>query len=554
MHTERASDAAVSVRMARDPESLAPFGVSNQAAIDALNLMTPSLLMPETSTVQIAPYLVEGHPKIRWQGDSLTILSYRLRSQARWNTGEPVLATDIAFTYKMFYNPELPVEKEHLLLSFLKDVRLDPRDPRRFSFVCRGNSSDNALTVGDMAIVSEAGLDPSKELRKFSMEQLRNPSTAATLVMARIAARYQKLELNRHPENLPTCGPYRLTKWQSDSVLSFTRQETWWGEELPGVRFTANPKQINFLIISDETLAGRALRKGAVDVYPHMPVKLFNELRHTPSASSKLTFYLEPTYDVIYAGYNTGRPALADAATRQALAYLFDPSYINQLNESGDEWLTVGCISPADSEHYNDSLSLWPYSPSYAVRALRAAGWRLSNRKGGGWWRGGTMLKLDVPYRIGDTVHEQVAKQLATSAREIGIPVELYPIPAAELHTLLRKGKFDVFIQTLKGSPFGLNFKGVFSRAAIGSNNFTQFGTAESDQLLDELAAAEQPAERRRLVHRFQAMMRTQMPIVPLFVSMNRIASSRWLTDLHVNSLKPGFQVTASRWKPIKEE
>lgn len=557
MHSDRLNDAAVSVRMGRDPESLAPFGVNNQTAIDALNLMTPSLLMPETSTIQIAPYLVEDNPEITSIGDSLSILSYRVRPQAKWNTGKPVLGADIAFTLKVFSNPDLPASKEKLLLSFIKEVQLDKRDPLRFSIICRGRSADAALTIGDVPIIPEAGLDPAKELRRFSMSDLRHPITAASLVMARIAARYDRLEINRHPERLPSCGPYRLTKWVPDSILSFKRQEEWWGEEIKGthaVRFEAHPTQIDYLIISDEDRAGKALRGGKLDVYPHMPVKLFNELRHTPSASSKLSFYLEPTYDVIYAGFNNSRPALADAATRRALAHLFDPSYINQLNESGDEWLTVGVISPADSEHYNDSLPLWPHSSAYAVKGLRAAGWRTPTTGAGGWYRNGIRLQLEIPYRVGETVHEQVAKQLATEAREIGIPVVLYPLPAAELHNLLRQGKFDVFVQSLKGSPFGVNFKGVFSRAAIGTNNFTRFGTAESDKLIEALADAESPADRKRLVRKFQAMMQQQMPIVPLFVSMNRIAANRQLTDLHVNKLKPGYQVSASRWRELEEE
>lgn len=547
MHGEKPSDAPVRVRWSRDPESLSPFGAPNQYAIDALNLLTPCLVLPEISTQRVAPYLVEKLAHVTRRGDSLTVLTYQLRAGAVWDNGQPVLATDVAFTYKLLSNPYLPINKERQLLSFLTDIELNPRDPRSFALICRGAAGMNyEMSAGDIAIMAEAGLDSTRELRAYSMQQLRQPSAEARAVQLRIATSFQRADLAHHPNNLPSCGPYRLAEWQPERSLRFTRSPTWWGTGLNSrdLRFAARPREIQYLIIPDETKAVRALEQGDLDVYPQLTAELFDKLRHTPSASSKLSFSLQPTYDVVFAGFNTRRPNLADAATRRALAHLFNPALLN--GQSGEEWLTVGFISPADQQHYNDSLPLWPHSPRRAVQGLQAAGWRLG---GTGWQRAGQRLSLVLSYRQGESVHEQVAKQFAEAAKEIGVPVSILPTQGTQMHWLLAHGEFDLYIKTSKGNPFGFDFKPVFSVASIGESNYTGFGNAKSELLLNQLATASDPRIQKRLLWKFQDMIREEMPVVPLFVPLNRVAANRLLSGLHVNSLKPGFTVGAIEWQ-----
>ena len=78
----------------------------------------------------------------------------------------------------------------------------------------------------------------------------------------------------------------------------------------------------------------------------------------------------------------------------------------------------------------------------------------------------------------------------------------------------------------------------------MGEGNLTGFGTPASDHLIEAVATAS-PDQKPRLLRKFQAMLQTEAPLVPLFYLPMRIIASRQLTNLHVSGLKPGYAATA---------
>jgi ABC-type transport system substrate-binding protein len=543
----RTSDTPVRIRWARDPESLAPTEQPNQNATDALNLITPSLLQLDSETKQLEPFLIESHPLSSRLGDSLMRLTYQFRPQATWDNGRPVLAADMAFTLKLMFCPQLPVEEQRLELDFIKAIELDPHNPRRFSVVCRGYRASNAIAIGDIVLMAEAGLDPSGTLRPYSLAHLQTPSAPAQQALADVAARYLAAEPARHPERLPSCGAYRLASWQANRSLSFVRRAAWWGDSLrkQGMRFVAIPQHLNYQIIPEDVSALLALRRGEIDVYPNVPAPLFASLRQTPSSAKQLHFYTTLTRDVLYLGFNTSHAVLRDTATRHALAYLVDAAQLCQASQLGDGQLATGIISPLDKASYNDSLPLLPYKPAIVPERLRRAGWQ---RQATGWYRGHQLLTLLVRYRAGDMNYELIGLQLAAAARAVGIVVDLRPTEASLYTKNVHEGDFDIYIQSMKGNPFRFNFLPFLGTEGIGMGNVTRFGNAASDRLLTALAEADTPARQAHLLRKFQVLLREQLPILPLFFVANRIAANRKLTGLQLTTLKPGYQASTMRW------
>jgi ABC-type transport system substrate-binding protein len=540
-------DAPVRIRWSRDPESLAPTEQPNQNATDALNLITPSLLQLDPETKQMEPFLIEAHPLVTKRDDSLIVLTYQLRRQATWDNGRPLLAADMAFTLKFMFCPQLPVEQQRLELDFVKAIELDSQNPRRFSVVCLGYQSSNALAVGDIVLLAEAGLDPKGTLRSYSMGQVRNPGAAAQKALASVAARYLALQPARHPDRLPGCGAYRLASWQAGTELRFIRRPFWWGDSLraQAVRFVANPQELRYKIIPEDVSALLALRRGEIDVYPNVPAPLFAKLRQTSAAAKQLRFYTTLTRDVVYMGFNTSHPALHDTATRHALAYLVDAAKLCQATQLGAGRLSTGIISPLDKANYNDSLPLLPYNPSLASTRLQQAGWQ---HRTTGWYRGDQLLRLVVRYRAGDMNYELMALQFAAAAKAMGILIDLRPTEASLYTKSLHDGDFDLYIHTMKGNPFRFNFLPFLGTGSIGLGNVTRFGNAASDRLLTLLAAADSPVRQAHLLRKFQVLLREQLPLVPLFFVANRIAANRNLGGLHVTNLKPGYQASAMSW------
>lgn len=547
------------IRWAYDPESLDPMALPNQFAVDATNLVHCSLLQADYVQNMPAPTLVEALPVVRLVGDSLTLLDYRLRLAATWDNGQPVRTHDVDFTLKLMHCPGLPNETARSQFSFIRAVRYDVTNPRRFTLLCRGQAPEFALMSGDFPILPEEVLDPHRQLRRYSLAQLQDrPAGAAPdSVLAALAHRYRAATSGRRPGLLPGCGPYQLVAWEKDQFLRFRRKPTWWGNRVRPVPFVlqARPAALQFLIIPDEATASLALQRGDLDLYPQVPAREFARLRRSASAQANLRFYTAASYSVVTAGFNTRHRALADAGTRQALSRLFDAAGLLQATQLGEGRRTVGLVSPTDRANYHDSLPLLPYSPSEAATLLRRAGWQLGPPINAGWHRSGPRgttehLVLEVRYRADEASFETVALQFRAAAAGLGIPVRLRPTESAVLTSRLQAGDFDVYVRTLKGNPFVFNFAPILHSQSIGEGNLTGYGTPASDRLIEAVAAAESPARKTRLLRKLQARLQADAPLVPLFFLPMRIAAARHLTDLHVTGLKPGFAVAAIRRAP----
>ncbi|WP_210513778.1 ABC transporter substrate-binding protein [Hymenobacter terricola] len=523
----------------------------NQAAFDANNLLNISLLQADVLTKELAPALAEALPAIQLVGDSLMKLGYRIKPAAAWDTGRPVLASDVEFTLKLMFCPGLSNEVARNQYRFIRAVLADARDPRRFALVCQGQAIEYQKASGEFFVLSEAALDPRGQLRRFALADLQNRPAAAPpdSALQALARRYVAATTGHISSQLPGCGPYRLVAWEKDRYLTFQRKPHWWADQLRPVPFVlqARPRLLRYVIIPDAATATLALRRGDLDVYPQMPAHEFARLQASPAARASLSFYSTPSYDVVTAGFNTRHPALADAATRRALSRCFDAAGLLRATQLGAGQRSTGVISPADSLNYNDSLALLPFDPPGAAWLLRQAGWQRAGQADSGWFRsaglhgGRQQLRLVLRYRADESLFATIALQFQATAAGIGIPVILQPTESGAFTMALRTGDFDMYVRVLKGNPFMFNFTPVLHSSSVGISNSTGFSTPASDRLIEAITTADTRVHRARLLRQFQALMQQEAPLVPLFFLPNRIAADRRLRGLHASSLKPGY-------------
>ena len=284
-------NSAIRIRWARDPENLSPLVQPNQNAVDALSLLHCSLLQLDFSTGTHVPALADSLPQVQLVGDSLTELRYELRPEATWDTGQPVLATDVAFSLKLYQCPGLPNERVRAQLGFIRDIRLDAANPRRFTLICRGQAPESSYETGDFPVLPEVALDPEHTLRSYSLSKL-NKLTAlseADTTLRALAQHYQHTDPSHHPERLPGCGAYRLAAWEIDHFLLFKRKTHWWADTLRPAPFVlqARASKLGFLIIPDETTAALALRRHELDVLPQLSAREFQRLENSATAKRK---------------------------------------------------------------------------------------------------------------------------------------------------------------------------------------------------------------------------------------------------------------------------
>ena len=541
----------IHIRWSQDPGALDPLSLANQSAFDATNLLHLALLQVDYQSNAYVPALAERLPGVELIGDSITRLDYYLRPAATWDDGRPVLATDVDFTLKLMQCPGLPNEVARTQFSFIRQLLPDPTNPRHFTLVCRGQAQELINASGDFPILPEEALDAQHTLRRLPLATLQDwpASRAPHATVAALVDRYKQANIARYPSHLPGCGPYRLAEWEHNRHLLLQRKSHWWADGLHPAPFAlqARAQLLDYVIVPDDAAAALALRRQELDVFPHMPANLFQRLQTSAAARQKLAFYTHPSYDLVSVGFNTRRALLNNKLTRQALGRLFDAAGLLAATQLGQGRLTVGLVPP-NSRFYNDSLPLLAYAPAQAIALLRQAGWQ--KQPDGGWYNATITqpLALTLRYRSEESTFATVALQFQAAAAKLGIPVKILPLEASSLTNTLRAGDFDMYIRTIKGTPFGFNFAPLLHTNAIGTGNLTGFGRPDTDQLLEAISVEGNVLRKQQLLRRFQNLMRDEMPLVPLFYLANRLAASRQLRPIVTSGLKPGYAAGALSW------
>lgn len=539
------------IRWARDPENLDPLIVKTSGSLEINNLLHCSLLRADEQKGDFTPWLAEALPGVTRIGDSLMLVSYRIRPEATWDNGAPVLARDVAFTLKTMHCAGLPTEMAQARFGFVLDLRPDSTDPRRFSLLCRGQSIDFVRSSGDFSILPEYVLDPQATLRGLAVADMGKNLP----VVQQFAQRYLAAQLARHPERVPGCSAYQLQSWQPGRQLTLVRKPNWWADKLltPPPALRAFPRRINFQIIPDAATAVLALRRGDIDLYSLMPAPEFARLQQSPTDREQLRFSTADSYECLTANFNTRKPQLQDRLTRQALTYLFDVSALIKATQLGQATPSIGLISPRIKRYYNDSLPPLTYSPAQATRLLKQAGWQQSEQ---GWTRasGGStqQLRLSISYRAGEPAFETTALQFRSAAALLGIPIELRPTEASLLSRQLLQGETEISLRNMNGQPFAYDFTPILHSGSTKLYNTTGFGTPASDHLIEAIAQENNLTKKAKLLRQFQRVLYVERPLAVLYFLQYRIAAARRLGTVPVSGLMPGYIVTDIRPTPVK--
>ncbi|KAA5549093.1 ABC transporter substrate-binding protein [Adhaeribacter rhizoryzae] len=543
-------DHAVRVRATQDPENLNPVNYNNATALEIINLVYQSLLTPDPETKELKPVLAAQLPLVQKQ-DSITVFSFKLRPEARWPNNQPITAADVAFTLKLYRCPLIDNDRQAARFHFIKDVVADTANPLAFNLICEKYTPEMDLMTGDFAILPAYLVDPKGLLAEFTLPQLTRQAEALSEhpKIKEFAAWFDTDKFSRDKEFVQGSGGYLLDAWKTGQYVRLTKKQNWWGENLIDTpHITAHPEKITYRIIPDNATALQALMKQDIDVYTGIPVYTYQQLRTDQNFKENFDLYAPESYDITYLGINSRLTKFKEARTRQALAYLLNVDEIIKGTMNGFATRTVGPITPTDKRYYNATLTPYTYNLEKAAKLLQEAGWVKKDNSWqkmiGGQWQ---PLTITLNYKAGNSEFERIALYFQEAAAKIQIPVSIQPIEGVLLNNNLKAHQFEVFIRYLMGNPFVYNFKELLhtENAAEGGANFTNFGTAESDRLIDQINCTPDLQAKAQYLSQLQEILHEQSNLIFLYVSNERIAINNRFANLKISGLKPGYDISA---------
>ena len=224
-----------------------------------------------------------------------------------------------------------------------------------------------------------------------------------------------KQDLPAHPIGT---GPFKLAKWEQNSLILLERHEQYFKPGLPYV------EKIEFRIMKDGVTRAAALRAGEVDFVNLVPIEHVERLSKDP----KMHVLRGPETATIFLVANNGRKPFDDVRVRQAtIGYGIDRRVIAKSALLGLASPLVSFV-PQGTLGHKDFLELYPYNPDRAKALLKEAGFDERNP-----------LKYTLMTHAANPVLPTIATiiktQLAQSGVEVNVEVLDRPVFLKRLQT-----------------------------------------------------------------------------------------------------------------------
>jgi peptide/nickel transport system substrate-binding protein len=341
---------------------------------------------------------------------------------------------------------------------------------------------------------------------------------------------------------------YTLEEWVPGQYIKLRQKEDWWAKNTNATNLTANPEHITLQIIPDNTTALLALKNRQLDVLKDIPAREFDQLKQNKDFQEDFDLFTPDSYKSVYAGINSRLPKFADKQTRQAIAYLLDITNYIKVTQQQYATPTAGIIPPKLIEFYNSDLKPYTFNPAKAKQLLLAAGWQERNT---GWFKNingkEQQLTIVVTYKAGNNIVESTALIFQQSAAELRIPVQIEAQEGNLFTQNSREHKFEMFFRPLSGNPFAFNFEPILhtSHAVKGGTNYTGFGNAETDALLQTINKATDAKQKATYLKQLQKLMLEEATFIVLYYTKERLAIHKRFQNTKVSGLSPNYDVSA---------
>jgi peptide/nickel transport system substrate-binding protein len=447
-------------------------------------------------------------------------VTFTLNPAARFADGKPVMPDDIVFSWQLLRDHGRP-----LFSIYYSKVRKVERVGERGVHFDLTGADDRELPL-------ILGLMP---------------------VLARHATAVATFEETSFTPPLGS-GPYTVTAVQPGNSVTFTRDKSYWGRDLPINRGLYNFDTIRFDYYRDGNTQFEAFKKGLYDVRPEtdpgrwQTAYDFPTLREGRVVKEAFPYGLPKGMQGLT--FNTRRPIFADIRVREALLHLFDFEWLNRTYYFGLYTRTASYFDDCDlSSHGRPANArerelLKPY-PSAVREDILDGQWSPPKSDGSGLNRAGLRRAFalfgEAGYALKGTrlVHlasgrpfafeiltstrdqERLALAYARSLKRVGIAVSVRNVDATQFEHRLLMFDFDMmeyhWEQSLSPGNEQLFYWSSEAAGREGSRNYMGVKSEAIDAMIAAMLAAVAREDFVAAIRALDRVLLSGFYVVPLY-------------------------------------
>jgi len=452
----------------------------------------------------------------------LSWVIFNMRPEARWHDGTPITSDDVIFTFNTLVKKGKPLYRYY----YANVEKVEALGPHRVKFTFNETGNRELPTIiGQMNILPKHYW----ESRDFEATTLEPPLGS---------------------------GPYRISRVDPGRSVTLERVPDYWGKDLPVNVGRNNFDKIVLDYYRDDSIAFEAFKAGKVD-YRAETVRNWATAYDFPAFKSGKVKKLElPKNDdaSLYAfAYNTRREKFSDPRVREALAYAWDFTWVNQNLYHGmyvqsrsyfrdSEMAATGLPSKAELallEPYRNQVPARVFTEEYnppstdgsgnirsnlrtAFRLLKEAGWEIRNNK---LTNVKTGEVFSIQFFYVQSEDEKLYAAFARGLNSLGIQTSLRQVDASEAIRRIDSRDFDIYATTRyfaqSHSP-GNEQREYFGSAAAtieGSNNITGIHDPVVDGLIEKIIFAKTKDDMLTATRAMDRVLQWSFYTIPLFHS-----------------------------------
>ena len=509
-----------------------PFTIRGAAPAYLSQLMFDSLLAGSLDEEGAGYGLLAEDVAVAPDGLSAT---FKLRKNARFHNGDPVLAQDVKHSYDTLIGPHTSPAYKTLLVDV---AGVDVVDDRTVRYRFRQANRELPLTVGGLPVFS----------RKWGQGKPFNEVVMEPPIGS---------------------GPYKIGPVKFGKDITYVRDPDYWAKDLNVRRGTANFDRINVKIYKDNTARLEALKAGEFDLMAFYSAgdwaRRVNGKRFDTGELVKGEFQHKlPTGFQSYV-LNTRRPLLQDVRVRQALGLAVDYEWMNRqmfynsyqrvrglfgntscaatgmpsaeelaLMEPWRGKIPDAAFGPADEPPRTDR----PHDPAVgglrenlrrAQKLLADAGWTVQN----GTLRNAQGQPFVLEYLDSNEGGARVVTPWMRNLEKLGVTLRFRPVDFALYQQRLQKFDFDVTTIAYAGTANpGQEYADLFGSQAADtedSGNLAGVKSPAVDALLDRMVSAKTKPDYLAACRALERVITHSHVFIPQWFSgTHRMAYNAW--------------------------
>ncbi len=481
-----------------EPKTLNTLVVTDSASKEVIQRLMADLVHINRETQRTEPALAKS-----WKVSSDRLhYTLALRHGLRFSDGAPFSADDVVFTYHAYLDEKVHSSQRDLLILNGRPIGVRKLDDYHVVF-----DLPQPYAAGDRLFDSFYIL-PRHLLEKAYRE-------------GRLA---EVWGLGTPPSEIAGMGPYRLKEQVPGQRMILERNPYYWKTDSAGHRLPYL-SELDFEFAGSEDLQVLRFEAGESDILNRISARNYTALERDAGRRGLRLVDAGPGLEFNYLLFNLSdrREYFHRRAFRAAVSSAIDRDSIVRLVYSGHAAALSGPVPPGNRQWVDTRLPPIVCSVAKARQLLAGDGFR--------WTSGGRLIspggqpvEFTIAVSSGNPERVRMATLIQDDLAKLGMRVEVAPVEFRSLLDRLQDTRdFDASLVGMASADADPNAD-LSIWLSTGPNHLwnplqkspSTSWEAEIDRLMRQQMVAPSPAVRKRLFDRFQELVMTELPVIPL--------------------------------------